>query len=82
MRKGAICLGNEDILNGKYNRGVEFERIISEMNGQAFRGKDNVPFYVEGDLEINGKQVQIKFNGAQIVAERTLKRLQKMKKAA
>lgn len=82
MRKGAICLGDESILNGEYNKGVEFERLVSEMNGQTFRGKDNVPFYVEGDLEINGRQVQIKFNGAQIVVERTLKKLQKMQKIA
>ena len=82
MRKGAICLGSEEILNGEYNKGVEFERLISEMNGQTFRGKDNVPFYVEGDLEIDGRQVQIKFNGAQIVVERTLKKLQKMQKTA
>ena len=82
MRKGAICLGSEEILNGEYNKGVEFERLVSEMNGQTFRGKDNVPFYVEGDLEIDGKQVQIKFNGAQIVVERTLKKLQKMQKTA
>lgn len=82
MRKGAICLGNEEILNGEYNKGVEFERLVSEMNGQTFRGKDNVPFYVEGDLEIDGRQVQIKFNGAQIVVERTLKKLQKMQKTA
>lgn len=77
IRKGAICLGNEEILNGEYNKGVEFERLISELNGQTFRGKDNVPFYVEGDLEIDGRQVQIKFNGAQIVVERTLEKLKK-----
>jgi hypothetical protein len=47
------------------------------MNGQEFRGKENVGFWVEGDLEIDGRQVQIKFNGAQIVVETTLKRLQK-----
>ena len=82
MRKGAVCLGDESILNGEYNKGVEFERLVSEMNGQTFRGKDNVPFYVEGDLEIDGRQVQIKFNGAQIVVERTLKKLQKMQKTA
>ena len=52
------------------------------MNGVEFRGKDSVPFYVEGDLEIDGRQVQIKFNGAQIVVERTLKKLQKMQKTA
>lgn len=80
IRKGAVCLGSEEMLNGEYNKGVEFERIISELNGQTFRGKDNVPFYVEGDLEIDGRQVQIKFNGAQIVVERTLNKLKKMQK--
>jgi hypothetical protein len=79
IKKGAVSIGNENILNGDYNKGVQFEKIISEMNGQEFRGKDNVPFYVSGDLEINGKQVQIKFNGAQIVVERTLEKLKKAK---
>ena len=77
LRKGAICLGNESILLGQYNKGVEFERIISELNGQEFRGKENVGFWVEGDLEIDGRQVQIKFNGAQIVVETTLERLKR-----
>ena len=77
IRKGATLIGNEDILEGQYNKGVEFERIISEMNGQEFRGKENVGFWVEGDLEIDGRQVQIKFNGAQIVVETTLERLKK-----
>ena len=77
IRKGAVVIGSENILNGEYNKGVEFERIISEMNGQEFRGKENVGFWVEGDLEIDGRQVQIKFNGAQIVVETTLERLKK-----
>lgn len=77
IRKGATLIGTEDILIGEYNKGVEFERIISEMNGQKFRGKENVGFWVEGDLEINGKQVQIKYNGAQIVVEKTLERLKR-----
>ena len=78
IRKGAIYMGGEEILIGEYNKGVEFERLISEMNGQAFRGKENVGFWVEGDLEINGLQVQVKFNGAQIVVEKTLERLKRM----
>ena len=77
IRKGATLIGNEEILKGQYNKGVEFERIISEMNGQEFRGKENVGFWVEGDLEIDGRQVQIKFNGAQIVVETTLENLKK-----
>ena len=77
LKKGAIALGSEDILNGEYNKGVEFERIVTELNGQTFKGKDSVPFYVKGDLNVNGKEIQVKFNGAQIVVERTLKRLKK-----
>ena len=81
LRKGAVALGGEEILVGEYNKGVEFERLISEMNGQTFRGKESVGFWVEGDIEINGKQVQVKFNGAQIVVERTLHRLQREARA-
>ena len=77
IRKGATLIGNEDILNGQYNKGIEFERIVSEMNGQSFRGKDNVGFWVAGDLNIEGREVQIKFNGAQIVVETTLERLKR-----
>jgi hypothetical protein len=77
IRKGAQVIGDEDMLVGEYNKGVEFERIISEMNGVEYRGKDSVPFYEAGDLNVDGKEIQIKFNGAQIVVERTLKRLQK-----
>ena len=82
IRKGAECLGDESILNGEYNKGVEFERVMAEYFGQEWRGKDNVPFYVAGDLEIAGKQAQVKFNGAQIVVERTLNNLKKMQKTA
>lgn len=77
IRKGAILIGDENRLKGQYNKGVEFERLISEMNGQPFRGKENVGFWVEGDLEIDGKQIQVKLNGAQIVVETTLERLKK-----
>lgn len=77
IRKGATHLGSEEmVMNKEFNKGVEFERLICEMNGIEFRGKDNVGFWAGGDVEINGKQVQVKFQGAQIVAEKTLKRLQ------
>lgn len=77
IRKGAECLGDESMLIGDYNKGVEFERIISERNGIEYRGKDSVGFWVAGDVEINGKQVQVKLNGAQIVVENTLENLKK-----
>jgi hypothetical protein len=78
LRKGAIALGDESILNGTYNnKGVEFERIIYNRYNQEFRGKDSTGFWKAGDIEIDGKQIQIKLNGAQIVVENTLQRLQK-----
>lgn len=77
IRKGAECLGDEAMLIGDYNKGVEFERIISERNGIEYRGKDSVGFWVAGDVEINGKQIQVKLNGAQIVVENTLENLKK-----
>lgn len=77
IRKGAYKVGNESLIMSGYNKGVEFERLVNELNGLEFRGKDNVPFYVEGDLNINGREVQVKLNGAQIVAENTLTKLQK-----
>lgn len=82
IRKGAYMLGDSTILEGEYNKGVEFEKYITEMNGQTFRGKDNIGFWVAGDIEIEGKQVQVKFEGAQIVVERTLIRLQKEARAS
>ena len=77
IRKGAVCLGSEEMLIGEYNKGVEFERLVYEINNQTYRGKDNVGFWVAGDIEIDGKQVQVKLNGAQIVVENTLENLKK-----
>ena len=78
IRKGAICLGSEDlIVCDDLNKGFAFERLVSEFYGIEYRGQDNVGFWVGGDLEVNGEQIQVKFQGAQIVAEKTLERLKK-----
>lgn len=58
----------------KYNNGEKFERYITELNGQKW-SKDSVPFWQAGDIEINGLQVQIKFDGAEITNEKTLMRI-------
>ena len=79
MKKGAVEVCGADELTDEVlkNKGVVFEKKIYELNGQIFRGKDNVGFWVAGDIELNGKQIQIKLEGAQIVVENTLKNLQK-----
>lgn len=73
--KGAKCIGSSDILVGKYNKGVEFERIVTELYGEKFMGKDNTPFYKDADFNHNGVGYQVKFEGAQIVAFKTLDKL-------
>lgn len=72
----AIKLGTLDIMSyiDKYNNGEHFEHYIHEINGKTWV-KDSIPFYVAGDIELNGKQVQIKFDGATLVSETTLIRL-------
>lgn len=78
IKKGAICLGSEDlVVCDDLNKGFAFERLVSEYYGIEYRGQDNVGFWVGGDLEVNGEQIQVKFQGAQIVAEKTLERLKK-----
>ena len=32
IKKGAELVGTEEMLNGKYNKGVEFEKLVSERN--------------------------------------------------
>ena len=77
IRKGATYIGDEEILIGRYNKGIEFERVISEMNGQEFRGKDNVRFTEGGDIVIDGKEIQVKYEHARICYDKTLKKLKK-----
>ena len=55
----------------------DFEKAIYEMNGQEFRGKDNVPFHKGGDININGVEVQVKYLHARICYDKTLTKLKK-----
>lgn len=73
----AIMIGSADLLDtdDKYNKGERFERIITEtLTGETWV-KDSVPFNVAGDITLNGQEVQIKFDGAELTNERTLMRM-------
>lgn len=72
----AIELGDATALNysDKYNRGEHFERYIVERYTTTTWYKDTTPWYIAGDAEINGEQVQIKFNGATVTDERKIAR--------
>lgn len=77
LLKKAVKVGTLADLEGDYNRGVMFEKLIYEINGQEFRGKDNVRFTEGGDIKINGKEIQVKYEHARICYDKTLKKLKK-----
>lgn len=71
----AICLGAVDMLiNDKYNKGEMFEKLITEKYGQEWH-KDTVPFHKAGDININGIEIQIKFEKAALCTSKTLEKL-------
>ena len=71
----ALLIGSADLLNdSKYNKGEMFEKIITERFTAAQWVKDSVPFFAAGDAEINGEQVQIKLNQAELTNEKILAR--------
>lgn len=75
MKKNPVCLGSADLLNAeKYNKGEIFEKLVTEHFGQVWE-KDTVPFWVQGDIEINGKQVQIKLDSATLMNTKQIAKL-------
>lgn len=71
----AIEIGDATELTvGKYNKGENFERVITEKLTDEIWTKDRVPFNVAGDIRLNGEEIQIKFDGAELTNERTLTR--------
>ena len=62
------------VANSKYNRGEIFEKLVTEMFGQKWE-KDNVPFTIAGDIEVDGIPYQIKFENATFSNEKSLARL-------
>jgi len=76
--KNAVCLGSADALVAdKYNKGEIFEKMVTEYFGQTWK-KDTIPFYVQGDIRIDNKEVQIKLDSATLVNEKMLNKIKKM----
>ena len=75
LKEGCEHFIKEKHREEKYNKGECFERVITEtLTGETWV-KDSVPFNVAGDITLNGEQVQIKFDGAELTNERTLMRI-------
>lgn len=73
----AILIGSAALLetDDRYNKGERFERVITETLTTEKWAKDSVPFNVAGDITLNGQEVQIKFDGAELTNERILRKI-------
>lgn len=81
MARGAWYICDEsDIQRGKYNRGEQFEKVVTEYFGQTWV-KDNLSFANGSDLVVDGIGYQIKLDSATIVNEKTLIRQRELHRA-
>lgn len=73
----AELIGAEDLLtkDSAHNKGENFERELTERWTSETWVKDSVPFWVAGDIRVNGIEVQVKLDGAELTNERTLARI-------
>lgn len=74
MNQGAYHLCSVDRLSGKGNKGMGLERVVKEIHGIEYK-HDSVPFYQQGDLTIEDKQVQVKYDRGHMVSHSTLIRV-------
>ena len=61
------------VYESKYNKGEVFEKMVTEKYGQVWE-KDNVPFYKDGDITVDGIAYQIKFEAATFTNEKQMVR--------
>jgi len=71
-----ICEESE-LVDSKWNKGEMFEKFITEYFGQTWE-KDTIGFDVQGDINIDGAEIQIKYNNATLVNSKRIKRLQNL----
>lgn len=81
LSKGAEVLCSEDYFNeqvasSKYNRGEVFEKLVTEHFGQTWV-KDNIPFTEQGDINVNGEEIQIKYEKATFINEAQIERMER-----
>ena len=73
----AELIGAEDLLmkDAKHNKGENFERELTERWTAETWVKDSVPFWMAGDIRVNGEEIQIKLDGAELTNEKILTRI-------
>lgn len=70
----AELLGADDLLtaDSKHNKGENFERELTERWTGERWVKDSVPFWVCGDIRVDGVEIQVKLDGAELTNEKVL----------
>ena len=73
----AELIGAEDLLtkDSAHNKGENFERELTERWTSETWAKDSVPFWKAGDIRVNGIEIQIKLDGAELTNEKNLRNL-------
>ena len=77
LAQTAELIGTADLLTADpaHNKGENFERELTERWTSEPWVKDSVPFWVKGDITVNGEEVQVKLDGAELTNEKLLARL-------
>lgn len=77
LSETAELIGAESLLTADpaHNKGENFERELTERWTSETWVKDSVPFWVAGDIRVNGEEIQVKLDGAELTNERALARL-------
>lgn len=77
LSQTAERIGTADLLTADtaHNKGENFERVLTELWTAETWVKDSVPFWVAGDITVNGEQVQVKLDGAELTNEKILARI-------
>lgn len=72
LNMGAAYIGTvNEVLASRKNKGEAFEQWVTENAGQEWH-KDSIPYYIDGDITINGTKYQIKFESASLANENTI----------
>ena len=81
IARGAVEVGTvEEVLGSRKNKGEAFEQWYTERCGQEWN-KDSVPYYMDGDITVNGKKLQIKWESASLTNENVIRKAMEWKLA-
>lgn len=61
--------------NKVFNNGTIFEVLCKHLYNQRYTGHDTTPYNIAGDIKVDGIEIQLKFQNAQVVAFDTVRKV-------